>query len=458
MVQRTGTSSRPGRGRTPDVPGFPWRITAILAVVGCLSLYLWFWIGRSKPIGAGLLLVPLLFLLTAPAMIRARRTETGFDLAGLMATGLALRFAAAYYRWDNGSDAHTYNAFGSQLAHSFRSLHFDVDVNAPVPGTGGLRYIAGLVSVPAGSNEFAKFCLFTWLGFWGCVLLYQAFVTALPNGDRKRYALLIFLWPSLIFWPSSIGKEAWMLFTLGAAMLGAARVFTRQRAGYSLLFVGLLGGSFVRPHVALLALVAFGLALALGRRTAARPGTITPGSVAKVAGLVLVLLLGGYLVTRTQKLVDPGDTGSASSVGSALHTVQLQTSQGGSQFSAANPNSPLGYGKAAITVLFRPFPTEVHGFDELVASTEALFLFGLAVMSWGRLRTLPRRLRAEPYYLLALVYLLMFVYAFATVGNFGILARERTQLEPFVFVLLAAPAPLTAVHPRRRHASRPFHG
>jgi hypothetical protein len=138
--------------------------------------------------------------------------------------------------------------------------------------------------------------------------------------------------------------------------------------------------------------------------------------------------------------------------------VQLQTSQGGSQFRAANPNSPLGYGKAAITVLFRPFPTEVHGFDELVASTEALFLFGLVVMSWGRLRALPRRLRAEPYYLIALVYLLMFIYAFATIGNFGILARERTQLEPFVFVLLAAPAPLTAVHPRGRHAGRQLRG
>jgi len=413
-------------------------------------LYLWFWIGESKPIGSGLLLVPLLLLLTGPALVRARRSEARFDLAGLMATGLALRFGAAYYRWDHGADARTYDLFGTQLGQSFRSLHFNASVGAPVPGTGGLRFIAGLVSIPAGSNQFAKFCVFTWLGFWGCVLLYRAFVTALPNGDHSRYAKLIFLWPSLVFWPSSIGKEAWMLLMLGVAMLGVARVLTRARGGYTLLFAGLLGGSFVRPHIALLALMAFGIALFLGRRETARPGVITPGSVAKVAGLVIVLLLGGYLVSRTQQLVDPGDTGAASSVGSALQSIQNRTSQGRSQFNPADPNNPVGYAKAAATILFRPFPTEAHGFEELLAAAEALFLFGLVLASSRRLRTLPRRLRAEPYYTLALVYVLMFIYAFATVGNFGILTRERTQLAPFVFVLLSIPASARARSRQKR--------
>lgn len=440
MAQRSGARYKAGRGRSPQPSGFPWRLVAVATVVGCLMLYLWFWIGENMPIGSGLFLVPLLFLLTAPALMRARRTEAGFDLAGLMATGLALRFAAAYYRWDHGQDSHTYDTAGTQLAHSFRSLHFNVSAGAPVPGTGGLRYIAGLVSVPAGSNEFAKFCIFTWLGFWGCVLLYRAFVTALPNGDRSRYAKLIFLWPSLVFWPSSIGKEAWMLLTLGVAMLGVARVLTRRPGGYTLLFAGLLVGSFVRPHIALLTIMAFGIALFLGQRESARPGVITPGAVAKVAGLIIVLLLGGYLVSRTQKLVDPGDTGAASSVGSALQTVQHRTARGRSQFPPADPNNPVGYAKAAVTILFRPFPTEAHGFEELLAAGEALFLFGLTLASSRRLRTLPRRLRAEPYFTLALVYLLMFIYAFATIANFGILARERTQLEPFVFVLLAIPA------------------
>lgn len=109
---------------------------------------------------------------------------------------------------------------------------------------------------------------------------------------------------------------------------------------------------------------------------------------------------------------------------------------------------------AAVTVLFRPFPPESHGFKELLGATEALFLTGLFMVSWRRLRALPRRLRDEPYYALAVAFLLMFVYAFATVANFGILARERTQLMPFVFVLLAAPAPALAAR-RPRPGMRP---
>jgi hypothetical protein len=450
MAQRFGARSAAGGGRR-DLALHPWRVVAAFALLGTLAAYAWFWTD-GKAVGSGLMVVPLLFLLTAPVLVRVSRTETRFDLAGIMATGLVLRFAATFYAFDNAADANVYNRIGTQLASQFRTLHFNVRTGAPVPGTGGLRYLAGLVSIPAGSNEFAKFCVFTWLAFWGCVLFYRAFEKALPDGDHRRYALLIFLWPSLVFWPSSLGKEAWMLLTMGVAMLGAARVFTRTRGGYTLMFAGLLAGSFVRPNIGLLIVLAFALALFLSRRQAARPGTITPSGVAKVAGLILVLLLGGYLVTRTQQLIDPADTGAASTVGTAQQTVQQRTAIGRSAFNAADPNSPTGYAKAAITVLFRPFPTESHGFQELVASGEALFLFGLTVASWRRLRGLLHRFRSEPYYTLAVAYLLMFAYAFAVVANFGILTRERTQLDPFLFVLLAAPAVASTARRRGRSA------
>src|SRR6516165_6077849 len=179
MAQRFGARST-ARGGRRDLAFHPWRLGATFALLGTLAGYAWFWT-EGKAVGSGLFVVPLLFLLTAPALVRVSRSETRFDLAGIMATGLALRFAATYYAFDHAADAHVYNRVGTQLASKFRTLHFGVSTGAPVPGTGGLRYLAGLVSVPAGSNEFAKFCLFTWLGFWGCVLLYQAFVTALPN-------------------------------------------------------------------------------------------------------------------------------------------------------------------------------------------------------------------------------------------------------------------------------------
>ena len=416
-----------------------WRLAAVVAIIACFALYAWQAVTAGKPVASGLLLLPVLLMLTAPALIRASRSESAFDLAGLMATGLALRCIGAYFRYVNGADAHVYHQVGSELARSFRALDFSVDVGREIPGTGGLRYIAGLVSVPTNSTEFLTFLVFTWFGFWGCVLFYRALVTALPGADRARYAKLIFLWPSLVFWPSSIGKEAWIMLTLGLTMLGAARVLVRRRGGYSLFVAGLGGMTLVRPHVALLAFVAFGVAFLVGRRGEARPGVVTPASVAKGVGLVMLLLLGGVLATRTVDFLKIDDL-SGSSVDTALQSVRDLSAEGGSQYDPPDPDTPTGYVTAFVTTLARPLPTEASGSEQLFTAAEGLLLGALLLTSWRRLASLPRRLRREPYVMLALAYVLMFAYVFSAISNFGILARQRVQVLPFVFVLLAIPA------------------
>ena len=445
----------PERRKVATPPIRPWRIAAVVLTLGCIAYYAVIWAATSKSVGVAIVEIPLLVLLTAPLFILASRTETRFDLAGVMATGLALRFIACYYRFTHAADSATYHNAGIELAKSFRQFNFGVDTGSPVPGTGGMKLVAGVAEVFTNSNVFGTFLLFSFLGFVGCYLLYRAFVTALPDGDHRRYALLIFLWPTLVFWPSSIGKDCWMLLCLGIAAVGAARVLVRRRGGYGLLVVGSLGGSLVRPHVSLLLLVAFGVALLVGRRQA-RPGAVTPGSIGKIAGLVVLLVLGAVLATRTADLLNANDISSVS-VGTALSESSARTSQGGSAFVPADPQNPIGYAKAAVTVLFRPFPFETSGFEGIATSAEALFLILLTLASWKRLASIPRRLRSEPYVSLALAYTLMFIFAFGTIGNFGILARERSQLVPFLFVLLCVvPIPRVAKEKTKRApAARP---
>jgi hypothetical protein len=69
-----------------------------------------------------------------------------------------------------------------------------------------------------------------------------------------------------------------------------------------------------------------------------------------------------------------------------------------------------------------------------------------------------RSFRRLPYVTFVVVYGLLFIVAFSSIGNFGILARERCQLLPFFLVLLAVPGvrtrrtrpPPPASHPTRR--------
>jgi hypothetical protein len=425
----------PPRFTPPPPPRFSWQTVAVLVFIVDILICGLMWAHRVTsigPVGCGLYMIPLLTLLSLPLFIRANRDAT-YDLGGLMATGLMLRFLASFYRFDHGQDGGVYTIKGAELARSFRHFQFGVDTGGSVPGTGGMRYIAGLVATVTASNAFAEFLVFSWLGFLGCYLLYRAFVTAMPNGDHRRYALLIFLWPTLLYWSSSVGKDCWMLFTLGIGAYGVARVLARQPGGYSLLIVGLLAGVWVRPHVSAMEFVAFAVALIVGRRDHVRTGSATPALVAKIAGIVLLVVIGALLSGRTQAYLDTKDS----------TTLAAQTAQGGSAFTAVNSQSPTGYPVAALTILFRPLPFESHGLPELATSAEALFLLALTLASWRRLITIPGRLRRDSYVLFALVYCLMFFFAFGALSNFGILARERIQLMPFVFVLLSvAPAPV----------------
>ena len=68
------------------------------------------------------------------------------------------------------------------------------------------------------------------------------------RGGPTRY--LFFFIPSLLFWPSGIGKEAWMMFGLGLAAYGVAKVLRVARGEASWLSTGLWLAGLVRPHVA----------------------------------------------------------------------------------------------------------------------------------------------------------------------------------------------------------------
>lgn len=440
-MARTADPLRPGLAPgAPTQPPkrFSWTTVGVGLGLGLYAYYLWLWLILGKPVGAAILLGPILVALTTPLFLRANRRNPGFDLAGLLLLGLVLRFAFAYYRFTHAIDAYGYRSEGLRLAGFYRNLDFAAPTLGKVPGTGGLNAIAGGVHVLVADDFFGSFLLMTWLGFLGCWFLYRAFEISVGDGDHYRYARLVLLWPSMCFWPSSLGKDAWMVFTIGITAYGAARILQRMFGGYTLMGLGLFGASFVRPHLALLMLVAFVMALIVGRRHSLRE-TVTPSLVAKLMGLALVLVIGSVLVTRTQRILDIEDF-NATSIESASTYFSEKSAVGESTFAAPNPRSPTGFLEATVTVLFRPFPTEARGSEQILTAAEGLFLAILTAASWRRLLTIPRRLRAQPYLMLSLAYVLLWILAFGVIANFGILARQRTQMLPFYFALVSVAA------------------
>jgi hypothetical protein len=284
--------------------------------------------------------------------------------------------------------------------------------------------------------------VFAGLNFVGCYLFYRAFRIAFPEGDGRRYAFLVMFLPSLLYWPSSLGKEGWMIFALGLASYGLARALAGRFGGYTALVAGLACMLLVRPHLALIFLPAALLSLVLRRRV---PGGRHP--LTRVIGVLVIVVISLVAVGKVQSYFGIKNL-DVQSVTQELKTTRATTAEGNSAFTPPNAQSPLGYPEAAVTVLFRPFPFEAKSTTVLVSSGEGLLLLGLAVASWRRLRRLPQFLVRNPYVMFAFIYTALFIFAFANFSNFGILARERTQMLPMVLVFLALPlasAPKAAV-------------
>ena len=136
-----------------------------------------------------------------------------------------------------------------------------------------------------------------------------------------------------------------------------------------------------------------------------------------------------------EKGIDPQD-----GVTGVLAETGRRTNQGGS---ASRPSTGASLAKlpfAAVTILFRPFLFEVHNAQAAITALESTLLLCLVLARRRAIWHAVRHLRRYPYVAFILVYSALFVVAFSSIGNFGILARERTQLLPFFLVLLAVPA------------------
>ena len=104
----------------------------------------------------------------------------------------------------------------------------------------------------------------------GTVFFYKAFSVTFPGVDRRVYAWLIFLFPSILFWTAAVGKESAMLFALGLTAYGMAMVLARINRGYLYVLIGGAIGLVVRPNE--LVLLVGGFAIAMVVRALARGG------------------------------------------------------------------------------------------------------------------------------------------------------------------------------------------
>ena len=414
-------------------------MVGVLVGVVAAAVFSWALETQSYNVWGAVLLVPLVLAVNIILIWRVTRRDDEPWLAGVMGAayaakvvGALARYYVAYVVYGGRADAQRYNLFA---AYAFRRWR-EGDVTWEWGGKQGTQYmelITTAVYTVIGPSPLTAFVVFASLAFWGQYLLFRAFRTALPDGNGRRYALLVLLLPSMLYWPSSIGKEAWLMLFVGVIALGAAWFFTRRPRAWVLLGVGAAGTAIVRPHIAVLLFAAI-LVAQLFRPTA----KTSTGILTKAFG-VMVMVGAAYILTSQSAAFLGIDDFSWQAVTESVSEAGEQASESGSTFAPTPVTSLWGVPAAVVTVLFRPFPWEATNAQMFLQSLEGVFLIVLVVKAWPRLRRFPRLLRTSPYVTFAVVYVGGFIWAFSGFGNFGILARQRVLMLPFFLVLLALP-------------------
>lgn len=395
----------------------------------------------------------LMFAVSASRRIRRRHPDEQW-VGRWLVYGVLAKLTASYLRYltlvvgyEGVGDATGYDRWGRDLARAWLG-------NATAPElsdlrrTNFVRWFTGAVYYVFGSNMLAGFFIFGLFALVGSYLWYRATAESVPFLDKRLYLALVLFAPSIVFWPSSIGKESLMQLGIGSMALGTAFLL-RQRLVAGLL-VGAAGGWLlwvVRPHLLALVTVSGGMAYVVGRVRARESG---PASLlGRPVGLIVVALLMAFTVMQGASFLGIEDL-SLSSVETALDEQTERSAQGDSEFdSGGNSLSPANLPQGALTVLLRPLPWETESPFQLLASLESALLAVFIIIRFPSLRTALARARGTPYLLYCWTLTILYAATFASFANFGLLVRQRSLVLPAFFVLLAVDPGLDRIIRRR---------
>jgi hypothetical protein len=393
---------------------------------------------------APLLVGSILVAISLPALAKQAHREQSEAIFWLLVAALVLKLVAAVARhyvaiglYGGVADAVAYHEQGVRISEAFRAGSFDTGLYS-LTSTNFIRFLTGVVYTVIGPNILGGFLVFSWLGFWGLFFFYRAFTIAVPEGNTRSYARLVFFLPSMLFWPSSIGKEAWMMLALGIAAFGAARILSGATLrGVAIAGLGLWLAAIVRPHIAGMAALALAGGYLIARP---RPQLRQLAPLVKLLSFGVLALVAMALVIRTDRFLNESGIETTAGATSIFTAVGERTGSGSSEFAPSSiVGSPLRAPIGIVTVLFRPFVTEARNIPAMAAALEGSFLLVLSLIRIRWLVAALKSVRRQPYVAFALLYTVIFVLAFSAVANFGYLARERVQMLPLFLVLFAVP-------------------
>jgi hypothetical protein len=290
-------------------------------------------------------------------------------------------------------------------------------------GTGFVISMVQFLKETIGGTYLDYFLLFQASGIWAMAFMMRVLEETYTEVGREPPAItyLPLFFPSLHFFTSSIGKDGPLV--LAAAMMVWCIMNIRRRLipfGIALWIMVLF-----RPHIALVAALAFTITLFFDPRT--KP-LIRFG-----LGFVAIMALGVIAGTVQQSF--GVDVTSAESVGGFFER-QSRTAQ---QFDTGTSVIGASYPVRLLSLLFRPFFFDANSLLSLLASLENVFTVAFAIVLFRRRRDVVMLYRQVFFIRFATMFALMLTLLLAYVYyNVGLGLRQRTMILPGLLACFGA--------------------
>jgi hypothetical protein len=299
-------------------------------------------------------------------------------------------------------------------------------------GTGVLIFFVQYMKLAFGGTYLDYFMMFHAIGFFGIAFLMRTFeeIHLGLETEQRPLALLLLLLPSLQFWTNAIGKDAPLFLAASMALWAAINI--RKRYIVLGLALGLM--ILIRPHIALVAVVAVAVAMLfdvqLGRWTRAGLFAVALGAAAFAIATI-----------QSALRLDLTDADSISTFLEARDTV-AQSAAGG------NMSVTGSFGVRLFSLLMRPFFFDVEDVFGYIASTENAFLLMIFATIGSRFWTLVGLFRRSPFIRFAVVFTIGVVVVLAlSYYNVGLGLRQRTMFFPGILSIMVMLLALRS-HPR----------
>ena len=317
--------------------------------------------------------------------------------------------------------------YGDSVGHwmvaksmSYKDFVFNITQSQGTYFSYALNYIPSNV---LGLSYFTGSMLYSLIGFIGLTYFYIIAISYVPyNSKYGKYNLfpLLFFLPSLHFWSCAVGKDTLLFFCIGIFMYGILKPIKRL----PMIVLGLTLAYFVRPHMTLFMLLAYGATY------------FTTSKVSFFQRIVFFGVMVGasfFILPSVMKFakVEDSTIESFDEFAESKSTL-LSRSSVGSAIDISSYPFPL----KVVTFLYRPLFFDARNIMGFLVSIENLFLVLLSIKI---IRNNPlESYRKAPFVIQGMVWFLIIgTLAFSqSLGNLGIMIRMRNMFLPGLLIFI----------------------